>query len=213
MNYLVVLFKNKKRKKIIKSFVTKKRAEKFFKDCVDASNDVKFNVMVENAQPVNYEIALLSSIDESQLALFKQDDWGRNVKIEMVDSDYKITKIENYNIGEKIFDWKKNRRISFDEFWGCYFNTKELKSVYTVNNKIIIQKDDDINLFSLKNSSDSVRFLNTLNEYMVSLKRTDGLFVRDLNTVHRKYLYKILEDNGFDKKRLYRQSTTFSERK
>jgi len=210
---LVVLFKNKKRKKIIKSFVTKNKAESYFKKKIDESDIVKFNADVENAKKVKYELGLLSIIDDSQLVLFKQDDIGRNVKIEIVDSDYKIIKIENYNISEKIFDWSTKKRISFDEFFTKYFKEKDLKSIFTLNNKLIIQKDEKINIFSLKNSDESKRFLQTLQEYMISQKRFDGLFVKDTDTIHRKYLYDLLEKNGVDKKRLYRQSTTFSERK
>ena len=210
---MIVLFKNKKRKKIIKSFITKNKAESFFLKNIEQSKEVKFNVEFENSNKVDYEIALLSLIDESQLVLFKQDEIGRNVKIEVVDSDYKIIKIEKYNLPEKIFDWSKNKRISFEEFYKEYFSDKNLKSVFTVNNKIVIQKDELIFLFSLKNKSESVRFLSTLEFYMSQNNRSDALFVRDLDTIHRKYLYSLLEKNGVDKKRLYRQSTTFSERK
>jgi hypothetical protein len=213
MNYLVVLFKNKKRKKIIKSFVTKNKAELFFKQKIDESNTVKFNVDVENAKKVKYELGLLSIINDSQLVMFKQDEIGRNVKIEIVDSDYKIIKIEDYNLPEKIFDWSINKRISFDEFFMKYFKEKDLKNIFTLNNKLIIQKDETINVFSFKNLQESKRFLQILQEYLISQKRTDGLFVKDTDTIHRKYLYNLLEKNGIDKKRLYRQSTTFSERK
>ncbi len=210
---MVVLFKNKKRKKIIKSFVTKNKAELFFKQKIDESNTVKFNVDVENAKKVKYELGLLSIINDSQLVMFKQDEIGRNVKIEIVDSDYKIIKIEDYNLPEKIFDWSINKRISFDEFFMKYFKEKDLKNIFTLNNKLIIQKDETINVFSFKNLQESKRFLQILQEYLISQKRTDGLFVKDTDTIHRKYLYNLLEKNGIDKKRLYRQSTTFSERK
>lgn len=213
MNYLVVLFKNNKKKKIIKSFVRKNIAESFFETKIKKSNDVKFNVEVENSLDVKYELALLSNIEDKDATLYKLDELGRNTKIELTDSDYKIIKIELYNIPEKIYDWSKNKRISFDEFFSTYFKTKELKSVFSVNNKIVIQVDEVVNLFSLKNVNESERFLNVLKDKMLEDKRSDGLFVKDMNTLHRKYLYEILEKNGIDKKRLYRQSTTFSERK
>ena len=200
---MVVLFKNKKRKKIIKYFVTKNKAELFFKKQLELSDAVNFNIEVENAKNVKYELALLSIIDETQLALFKQDDIGRNVKIEMVDSDYKIIKIESFNVPEKIFDWTLNKRISFDEFFSLYFKEKELKNIFTVNNKLVIQKDENLNLFTLKNSEESKRFLYSLQDYMLKQKRSDGLFVKDTDTIHRKYLYELLEKNGIDKKRLY----------
>jgi hypothetical protein len=52
-----------------------------------------------------------------------------------------------------------------------------------------------------------------LQDEFVSLKRADAIFVKDMDTIQRKYLYEHLEKLGIDKKRLYRQSTTFSERK
>ena len=207
-----MLFKNKKRKKIIKSFVRKNKAELFFKKCIDDSSRVKFNVEYENANKVVYEIALLVLNEDSQLNLFKQDDLGRNIKIELVDSDYKIINLEKFNLEEKIFDWSSNRRITFEELM-VYFSPKDLKNVYTVNNKLIVQIDESINVFSLKNKVDARRLLDILNTFMVSSGRADSLFVKDIDNIHRKYLYSLLERNGIDKKRLYRQSTTFSTRK
>ena len=168
---------------------------------------------MENATKTDYEIALLSCIDETQLQMFKQDDLGRNVKIELSDSDYKIIKIEKFNLPEKIYDWSENKRVDFDFIIQKYFKEKTLKNIFTINNKLIIQVDENINLFSLKNSSESHRLLDTLQEYMVSQKRMDSIFVKDLDNIQRKYLYSILEKNGIDKKKLYRQTTTFSKRK
>ena len=38
-------------------------------------------------------------------------------------------------------------------------------------------------------------------------------FVKDTSTTQRKWMYNLLVKNGFDKKKLYRQTTTFSKRK
>ena len=59
MNYLIVLFKNKKRKKIINKFVTLDRARAFYNKKIDESKFVEFEVSVENASPCKYELALL----------------------------------------------------------------------------------------------------------------------------------------------------------
>lgn len=210
---MVVLFKNKKRKKIIKSFVRKNYAEKFFKDKIDESNQVKFNVEVENSEDCKYEIGFLSLTDDKQIPLFVQDEFGRNVKIDLEDSDYKITNIFDYNLPEKIQDCQKNKRITYDEFFKSYFSDRELKNVFTINNKVVIQKDENIMLFSFKNQNESKRFMKVLQEDLVSQKRADGIFVTDNDTVQRKYIYTLLEQYGVDRKKLYRQSTTFSKRK
>ena len=44
-NYLVVLFKNKTRKKIIKKFITLSRAKNYFKQLVKESEDVIFEIV------------------------------------------------------------------------------------------------------------------------------------------------------------------------
>jgi hypothetical protein len=213
MNYLIVLFKNKKRKKIIKSFVRKNIAEKFYKNKLEESSKVKFNVEVENSESCKYEIALITTTLDYQMDLFVQDDIGRNVKVETEDSKFKILSISSFNVPEKIQDWSTNNRISFEEFYKKYFTNRDLKNVFTVNNKLVIQKDEDVKIFSLKNSVESKRFLTILQEFMISERRSDAIFVPDNDNIQRKYLYSILEEKGIDKNKLYRQSTTFSKRK
>ena len=181
MNYLIVLFKNKKRKKIIKSFVRKNVAEKFFKNKIDESNKIKFNVEVENSEECKFELAIVSTVSEIQFDLFVQDDIGRNVKVEIEDDNFKILKISNYNLPEKIQDWSLNKRISFDEFFKKYFLTRDLKNVFSINNKIVIQQDEDVNLFSLAHipaSSIELYFSNITPDFLS--KRFIGLFLLDV---------------------------------
>jgi hypothetical protein len=213
MNYIVVLFKNKKRKKIIKSFVRKNVAELYFKKICEQSDKIKFNVEVENSLDVTYEVGLLCKNIDTQFQLFSQDDIGRNIRVNLEDSDLQIIKIHRYRVPEKLHDWSTNKRITYDEFFKKHFTNKELKNVFTVNNKIIVQKDEQTSVYSLKNIEESKRLLMLLQDEFVSLKRADAIFVKDMDTIQRKYLYDHLEKLGIDKKRLYRQSTTFSERK
>ena len=207
------MFKNKKRKKIIKSFVRKNVAELYFKKICEQSDKIKFNVEVENSLDVTYEVGLLCKNIDTQFQLFSQDDIGRNIRVNLEDSDLQIIKIHRYRVPEKLHEWSTNKRITYDEFFKKHFTNKELKNVFTVNNKIIVQKDEQTSVYSLKNIEESKRLLMLLQDEFVSLKRADAIFVKDIDTIQRKYLYEHLEKLGIDKKRLYRQSTTFSERK
>ena len=172
-----------------------------------------FNVEVENSEKTTYEIGLVSTTNTVQMDLFIQDDIGRNIKVEVDDDNFKILMISPYNISEKIQDWSSNKRITYDDFFKKYFSNKDLKNVFTIHNKLFIQRDEDISVFSLKNSDESKRLLRTLQNHLISEKRGDAIFVTDRDTVQRKYLYNLLEEKGFNKNRLYRQSTTFSKRK
>ena len=207
------MFKNKKRKKIIKSFIRKNVAELYFKKICEQSDKIKFNVEVENSLDVTYEVGLLCKNIDTQFQLFSQDDIGRNIRVNLEDSDLQIIKIHRYRVPEKLHEWSTNKRITYDEFFKKHFTNKELKNVFTVNNKIIVQKDEQTSVYSLKNIEESKRLLMLLQDEFVSLKRADAIFVKDMDTIQRKYLYDHLEKLGIDKKRLYRQSTTFSERK
>ena len=58
-NYAVVLFKNKSSKKILKDFVTYKKAKLYFDSLLKENNDVLFSMKIENGKEVFYEIALI----------------------------------------------------------------------------------------------------------------------------------------------------------
>ena len=211
-NYIIVLFKNKKKKKIIKGYATEKNALFKYNELV-RDNNVRFKVLFENSERCDYEIGLLTKTDDYQIPLFKTDEVGRNNNVFIEgESDYTIKRIEDYSIEEMIFDWRLNRRISFDEFISLYCPKKQVKVISKLHNKIVIQNDEVFNLFSLKNEEDSERFLQTLESFFYSSNRNDSIFVRDESTINRKWMYDILEKNGYDRKKLYRQKTTFSKR-
>lgn len=211
-NYIIVLFKNKKKKKIIKGYVTEKSANLKF-DSMIKNNDVNFEVLFENSENVSYEIALLSRKDNYQVPLFKMDEIGRNNSVFISEeSDYVIKRIDNYKMEELIYDWETKNRISFNELIFNYLPKNSVKVVSKLHNKIVIQNDEDFKLFSLKNEEDSERLLQTLESYFLNSGRVDSIFVRDESTINRKWMYDILEKNGFNRKKLYRQKTTFSKR-
>jgi hypothetical protein len=59
MNYLIVVFKNKSKQKIIKKFKTSNRASDFYKSILEKNDEVIFETKHENGNYVDYEIALL----------------------------------------------------------------------------------------------------------------------------------------------------------
>jgi len=207
-NFIIVLFKNKKKKKIIKGYVTSKNANLKYKKLIE-DNNIPFEVLYENGSQCKYEIALLSKNSSNQ-DLFKIDEFGRNKKVFISDdSGYEIIKINDYSIEEKIFDSQLDKRINFNFFIKKYFNSNELKVVSTLHNKLVLQIESDFYLFILKNIYDSERLISVLEDYFLSNGRKDCIFVRDIDTVQRKWLYESLENSGFDRSKLYRQSTTF----
>ncbi len=147
-----------------------------------------------------------------QKTLYYTDDLGRNIVANLENSNYVFLDIKNYKIEEKLFDWQDQKKISLSELEKKYFKTTELKNIFTLNNKLCIQIEEDVSVFSLKDSEESKRLLESLENKFMNENRMDSLFVRDVSTAQRKWLYNVLESKGFDKRRLYRLKTTFSKR-
>jgi hypothetical protein len=212
-NYVLVLFKNKQKKKIIKSYQTLKNATKKFKELTNTEESL-FPMKVENAENVNYEIGLLSSVDKNQSTIFTTDELGRNVNVFVEgQSPYVFLEIKPYIKEDKVYDWQSQKKLTLLEIIKTYCKPSEMKNIFTLHNKLIIQIEDTYNLFSLKNIEDCERALHSIESYYRQKNRKDAIFVRDISTVHRKWIYDILVEKGFSKSKLYRQSTTFSKRK
>lgn len=211
-NYLIVLFKNRKKKKIIKRFVTEKKAKEYFNRLVEDNKKILFEKKIENATESEYLIGLLTNQTNVQETLYYTDDLGRNVVANLENANYVFLQINNFKIEESVFDWQQQKKITLDELEKKYFKTKELKNVFTLNNKICIQIDEDVSVFSLKDTEESKRFLEVIENKFMDDNRFDSIFVRDVSIPQRKWIYNILESKGFDKRRLYRLKTTFSKR-
>jgi hypothetical protein len=208
-NFLIVLFKDKRKRKIINKFKTLKKAKEHFQKMLSENEKIVFGKEVENGHPCNYEVALLSKSNESDLSYYIKDDFGRQVRINLDDENFTIKEVKKFKVPDKILDYQTRKKIDVTEFISKYLSKKEMSMVSKLNNKIVVQKDDVYNLFTLKSDSDAGRFMDELFEFFLSENRTDTIFVKDYSTTQRKYLYKILEDKGFPKSYLFRHSTTY----
>jgi hypothetical protein len=205
----VVLFKNKKKKKIIKKFVTLSRAKNYFEELINKSNEVIFEVLVENGKDCKFELALIEMSSNQNAPVYMTDDFGRNVKVKLEENNMSISSIKPYKEEDLIYDVGNKKKITTQEFIKRYLKGDGLKMISVLNNKIILQRDEKIDLFSLKNESECSRFIDCLSSYFFKIKRGDCLFIKDYSSPQRKYLYELLESNGFDKKVLYRKFTTY----
>jgi hypothetical protein len=207
-NYQIVLFKNKVKKKIINKFKTHKKAVEFYNDLLKENDEVIFDKEFENGVKSNYELAVIEKMSGTLLPVFLKDEIGRTIKVNLEDNDYTITKISKYKIDEVFLDYQTKKKITTKQFVRRYLSGDGLKMVSKLNNKVVVQNDDDYKLFTFKNVDDSSRFLDNLSENFMSSKRTDCIFVKDSSTQQRKYLYQILSEKGFPKSYLIRHSTT-----
>jgi len=208
MNYLIVLFKNKIKKKIINKFKTHKKSDDLFITLSNQSNDVIFEKKYTNGNECSYELAMLERSSGTFIPVYLKDELGRQIKVNLDDGDYTITKIITYKIEETLLDTTLNKKINSHEFIKLYLDPMGFKLMSKLNNKIIVQNDDKVNLFILKNEYDSSRFIESISNKFISEKRMDCMFIKDCSTPQKKSLYNLLINQGFSKDYLLRYSTT-----
>jgi hypothetical protein len=208
VNYLVVLFKNKRRKRIIKKFVTLKKTKPFYNNLIENSNQVIFPVEIEGGKECKYELGIVEMSDKQLVPIYMTDEFGRSVKVKLDESDMTLFEISPFKKEELIHDNQSNKKITSQELIRKYIKGSSLKMVYCLNNRIVIQEDEVINLFTTKTESESVRLIDCLSNFFFKNKRTDCLFIKDTSTPQKKYLFNLLESKGISRKILYRKFTS-----
>jgi hypothetical protein len=208
-NYLIVLFKNKVRYKILKKYITFKKAKNYFESLKKESQEVIFDKLIVDGHETNFEIGLVEKSSVQLIPVYITDEMGRNVRVKLENEGMTLIEISGFKIEEEIYDLQQNRKIKTKELIKIYLRDGGVKMISSLNNKVIIQNDDEIYLFSTKNSLESERFLDCLSNHFYNIKRRDCLFIKDVSTPQKKYLYSFLESKGFDKKLLYRKFTTY----
>jgi hypothetical protein len=213
MNYFVVLFKNKQKKKIINKFKTYDKAKGFYDKLIKESEEVFFDKKTENGQECEFELALMEKNSDSHENVYIKDNLGRTIKVQTDDNELKIKMISDYRIEENFIDYKTKEKINFHKFESKYLKGVGVKLISKLNNKIIVQQDENINLFTFKSENDCEKFLDDLTLKFQKEKRIDCLIVKDSSSPQKKYLYNILTKNGFPIDYLQRYSTTHLSRK
>lgn len=207
-NYLVVLFKDKRRKKIINKFLTFERANKLYDSLVEDSKKVVFEKEVSSGKKTDYELGLIQVGKNPENRMYLKDEFGRNISVKIEEDNMVILKISPIKIEEEVFDYQQKKKINFESFLKKYLKGPNVKLVSGLNNKVIVQDEDNFNLFTLKNDQECNRFLDCLSNYLFSNKRMDCLIVKDSSMAQKKYLYELLESKGYDKQFLYRKFTS-----
>jgi len=205
-NFLVVLFKNKIRRKIIRKFVGKDNCYSFFNRYISNQN-IYFPLEFENGKECKYEISIIEKNGNIPTTI-NRDEFGRNVNHKIDGTDYVISKLMTYKFEESVFEVSTKTKKTLLEIVTIFSKIKELKLVFKLNNKVIFQSDDTFEIYSCKTEEESTRFLNELQRYCIENKKGDYLISHSEDVAHKKQLYKQLVDRGFDIKMLYRKATT-----
>ena len=136
MNYFIVLFKDKQKKRIIKKFITKRNALLAYNKMMEKSDNIFFEKKIQNGKECNFELGLISTIKESDVPTYLKDELGRNQRV-YINNDTNMTfvAINRYKVEEKIFDIQEDKKISLNELYNKYLSITGFKVISILNHK------------------------------------------------------------------------------
>ena len=204
--YHIILFNNKRKKKLLFSSNLRKTVNQKYKELKKKTNPI-FPLKILNRENCSFEIALVERKSGKETGKLKKDDVGRWTRNIIKNQDYQLIEVCEHQVEGTLYDHQTTSRITTQELLGNYLPNSEMCQLFSLNNKIVMQKEDEFSLFSLKTVGESKRFMESMSSYFRSEGITHCLLVRDFSTVQRKQLYNILENKGFKKALLYKHYT------
>jgi hypothetical protein len=203
--YFIVLFCNKKKVKILHRCQKKTTIYEYWREfrTERPPRFLKTQGMKRNTE-VLYELALIFPNNRWSKKTFVKDSLGRLMEAKMENEKLRIKEIVPYWKEELIYDFQQKKRIRYHEMFDEILKVTEIGQVFTLNNKLFIQNDNNIKLYGNKNIKDADRLFELVREDLIKKKRGNFIFVKDVTTAQRKQLYTLLESKGFKRSELFR---------
>jgi hypothetical protein len=206
--YMIVLMLNKKRKKVLYKSNKRTTINEYWREC---KTQKKPPYCAENRgrarTKLNFHLMLIypknrwAKDDEK---FFVQDELGRSQEVFIESGDYRMKDLIPWWEPEKIWDFQQKKHIYYEEMFDIVNRITEHSQIFTLNNKIFVQIDNDVTVYKNKNLNDTQRLFTLLQSDLLKRKRTNFMFVRDVTSYQRKMLYNLLEPKGFSRNELFR---------
>ena len=204
--YFIVLFCNQKRVKILHRSMKRTTSYEYWREfktqqvppfLKQQGGERKKNELV-------FELALVFPNNRWATATYVRDSLGRNIEAKIENDKFRIKEIIPYWQEEQIYDFQIKKRVRYHVMMEQILPITEVAQIFTLNNKLFVQVDDDIKLFGNKNINDANRLFEIVKKDLVKRKKGNFFFVKDITTHQRSLLYKLLESKGFKKEELFR---------
>lgn len=154
--------------------------------------------------PLTYELALVYPNNRWAVKTYSKDGLGRNFEVKMKDDKQRIKDIIPFWEEELIYDYESKKRIRYHQMMQYISTVTEIGQIFTLNNKLFVQVENNIRLFGNKNIDDTNRLFDIVREELIRKKKTNFIFVKDITTHQRILLYNLLESKGYKRTELFR---------
>ncbi len=203
--YFIILFCNKKRKKLIHKSAKRTTIMEIWREVKSQKKPpyVKTN-SGKKRTPQNFELGLIYPMTRWSPKTFTKDELGRNVEIKVNNSKQRIKELIPYWEEEMIYDFDSKKRIRYYDMMDYILSIRDIAQIFTLNNKMFVQVENDIRMFGNKNIDDTMRLFEIVREELTRKNRGNFIFVKDVTTPQRISLYNLLESKGYKRSELFK---------
>lgn len=203
--YFIVLFCNKKKLKVLYRCQKIKTVYEHWRE-YKTQHQPRFIKLQggKRKRELVFELVLVFPNNRWSKKTFVKDSLGRNIEASMEDEKFRIKEIIPYWKEEYIYDFQIKDHVRYHTMFDEIMKISDIAQVFTLNNKLFVQNENDILVYGNKNLKDTERLFNLVREDLLKKKKSNFIFVRDVTTAQRKSLYTLLESKGFKRSELFR---------
>lgn len=212
--YFIALFCNKKKIRVLYKCRTKNTVYEYWHEFLTQKKPTFVKLQGgkgKRKQKLVYELVLIFPNNKWSKPTYIKDELGRNIEAELlsikspsINKKYRIKEIVPYWEEELIYDFSNKKRIHYDEMMDIILKVEDIAQIFTLNNKLFLQVENDIRLFGNKNINDANRLFDIVKDDLNKRKRGNFIFVKDITTYQRRNLYQMLESKGYKRTELFR---------
>jgi len=203
--YFIVLFCNKKRIKVLYGCQKRTTVYEYWREFKTQKQPPFLQKQGgKRKQELLFELALIFPNNRWSKSVYVKDSLGRNIEAKIEDDKYRIKEIIPYWKEELIYDFSSKKRIRYHQMMEYLYSITDVAQIFTLNNKLFVQIENDVRLFGNKNIMDADRLFELVKSDLLKKNRKNFIFIRDVTTYQRKLLYELLESKGFKRTELFR---------
>jgi hypothetical protein len=203
--YFIALFCNKKRVRTLYKCMKRTTVYEYWREFKTQRKPPYLKLQGgKRKQELLYELVLVFPNNRWATKTYVKDSLGRNIEAKIEDDKFRIKEIIPYWEEELIYDFQIKKRVRYHEMMEKITPINDITQIFTLNNKLFVQVENDVMLFGNKNITDSERLFEIVKEDLLKKKRGNFLFVKDITTHQRKLLYDMLESKGYKRTELFR---------
>jgi len=203
--YFIILFCNKKRRKVMHKSAKRSTIMSAWQEFKTQKQPpyVKTNSGKKRTE-MNFELGLIYPMNRWATKSYTRDKLGRNVELKIDNEKQRIKYIIPYWEEEYIYDFDAKERIRYHQMMRHITSINEIAQIFTLNNKMFVQVENEIKMYGNKNIDDANRLFDIVRDDLLGKNKNNFIFVKDINTHQRVLLYNLLESKGYKRSELFR---------